>query len=719
MPWSSSNQYKDREPHLTSNECSQALSAFFLAPVDLSIATEASSHPSGLRSLFGQPYVYAGGGLGNMDECPLQVCLAGGTARNSLTFASVCVPEGCDALDLAADDFAEKVKLSSEASVDPELAEEYHVLNARIAELNKFLGTGWTCGEYNVPFRFFPFGGLYLMLFTLLLATTATATFWKRRRSSTSTRTRTHSHFQEKPVDPLLSPEQDSLLRGNERQKETKESSPQLDVPVREKGYLFRHLMSDWNVWSNIRKLFVRRDATACLDGLRVLSMFWIILGHVMAIQSSSGGGYSNPKEFLPPDGLTTKLPGQLLFASRFAVDTFLFISGFLVVRVMCAKMPRSEEQNFGWRYLSTVPGLLFHRLLRILPLYGMSLGFWTEIAPQLGSGPFWYQWESFLAPCRLFGWTNWLFVNNFFPWDMPNVETCFYHSWYLAVDLQLFIVAPLLVFWYQQFPKEGKIATATLMASSILITMALSFLRKWSINTFDGAAVARFDVEAYAKPHIRGQTYIAGMLLGMILQDRILSLRVTVKTRLAMAAAIITLFVVTFITVTGAYSRRACRYEEWPELSDCGSTWTSGQTFWYTATSRPFWALSIAVICYLCLQGAGGLVNDFLSHPFWTPLSHLTFGAYLVHPIVIFVYQFGDRQKEPFRMSTFLLDYLSMSMVSFGFSLLLALIVELPCANVSKRLFSRKRFDQRPVDTEELLSAGESNGKKYGSILM
>jgi hypothetical protein len=81
-----------------------------------------------------------------MDECPLQVCLAGGTSRDSLTFASVCVPAQCDALDLAADDFVEKLHLSSQVSVDPELAHEYNVLHERIAELNKFLGTGWTCG---------------------------------------------------------------------------------------------------------------------------------------------------------------------------------------------------------------------------------------------------------------------------------------------------------------------------------------------------------------------------------------------------------------------------------------------------------------------------------------------------------------------------------------------------------------------------------------------
>jgi peptidoglycan/LPS O-acetylase OafA/YrhL len=563
----------------------------------------------------------------------------------------------------------------------------------------------------------FPFGGIYVLVSTLLIGLTATATLWKPKR-------RSHPN-QQKDSSSKKFVARDVLASYQEEKKEYTPKTSQVDDGVDDECCAAPAtpptFLSDFNVFINVRKLFIRREATACLDGLRTVSILFVILGHTMAIQSSSGGGYSNPWEFLPPTGLTTTIPGQILFASRFAVDTFLFISGFLVVYVICAKMPDiRENQSFGKRYVATIPGLVLHRLLRILPLYVMTLGFWIEIAPRLGSGPFWYQWENFLAPCRAFGWTNLLFVNNFFPWDMPNVETCFYHSWYLAVDMQLFIVAPLLVFWYQRSPRGGKIATATLMTLSILVTFVLAYYRKWSINTFDGAAVARFDVEGYAKPHVRAQTYLAGMLLAMMLQDRMRNLSLTLTTRLAMVTAILILTLVSFITAAGAYSRRACRYEEWPELNECGSTWTAGQTFWYAATSRAFWALGIGIICFLCLQGAGGMVNTLLSLPVWTPLSYLSFGAYLLHPIVIFVYQFGDRQKESFRLSTFGLDYLAVSIVSFALSLAFTLIVELPCASISKRLLSRRegRALQRPADFEKLLADVETSGNRYGSIV-
>ena len=150
---------------------------------------------------------------------------------------------------------------------------------------------------------------------------------------------------------------------------------------------------------------------------------------------------------------------------------------------------------------------------------------------------------------------------------------------------------------------------------ASVLATMWLAWTRKWSINTFDGAAVARFDVEGYAKPHIRAQAYLAGMLMGMTIQDSSpLTIRTTWKTHMAMLLALVMLLTISFVTITGAYSRRACRYEEWPSQSECGSTWTMTQTFLYAATSRAIWSLAVCIMMYLCLQGAGGAINQFLS---------------------------------------------------------------------------------------------------------
>jgi hypothetical protein len=135
--WTSS--LDSESPLLTSDRCSRALGTFIEDATALALATEASSHPTGLLSLYAQPWVYAGGGLGNMDKCPLQTCLAGaGTRRDSLKFTNVCMVPACTTYDLAVEDSNSAVR------------RPYHHYSRPIA---LWVATG--CGHVFVHFRVF------------------------------------------------------------------------------------------------------------------------------------------------------------------------------------------------------------------------------------------------------------------------------------------------------------------------------------------------------------------------------------------------------------------------------------------------------------------------------------------------------------------------------------------------------------------------------------
>ena len=548
-------------PLLTSASCSQALSIFLQNPISLAIATESSSHPSGLISLVHQPYNYAGGGLGNIQECPLVSCLAG--SQNSIVVAHACVPPDCTALDLSSDDWIATlqriVSRDEEDGNNHDITNEYIRLHSTIRELNQFLKTGWTCGEYTVPWKWWP-TGVYQIVFCGLGFLTIIGTYYITHKRPNDNNNNNHNNNNNNSSN-------DDIVLDEE---EKKEAHVTIHSWSQQKQDTFWMVAKHWNLYTNAAKLFHRRPATACLDGLRVISILWIILGHVMAIQSSSGGGYSNPADFLPPRGMTTRLSGQWLFASRFAVDTFLVISGYLVVQgVLKVSQPshlhnhsqtQTQTHYFGfvWQYITTIPKLFFGRILRLLPLYIMLLGSWMYIAPHLGGGPFWYQWQALLQPCHDYGWTNLLFVNNFYPPGLTNTQTCFYHSWYLAVDVQLFLLAPILIYQFQQHPRGAQYTTLILMLLSMAVTGYLSYTRQWSINTFDGAAVVRFDVEGYAKPHIRAQAYLAGMGVAFSLsfasQRRWVTGVPSWRHTVLMGLAIVTCMVLTVITVTGAY---------------------------------------------------------------------------------------------------------------------------------------------------------------------
>ena len=664
--WSISSSRDSQAPLLTSLSCYDALVDFFQngSSFLLAVTTESSSHPTGLDSLRAQPWVYAGGGLGNMDECPMQVCLAGGTKQDSLTFASVCMIPECDAYDLAAEDFPARLQIASFQATetkDSKMITEYVQLHERIAQVNKFLKTGWVCGEYKVDWEIFP-SIIYIGVSLALIALCCKGTFFRHKATKDDSKSCTETQISDENGG-------EEIMNGRMVHNGTNERKFSLltsCIPP-------ERFWSAWDMSKHLTRICVQRPETSCLDGLKFGSILWIISGHVMAIQSSSGPGYLNPREFLPPTGVTTTLFGQLLFSSRFAVDTFLCISGYLAVRVLKRKLHPQPR-------ISEIFSVLAFRIIRILPLYLMCMGFWILVAPHLGSGPFWYQWENFLEPCRRYWWTNIMFLNNFLPWSTPTTNTCFYHSWYLAVDVQLFFIfAPWLVILYRRNDFFARKITLFLWCASVILTAVLAYKRRWSMNTFDGAAVALFDIEGYAKPHVRAQSYLSGMLVAMIPHTR----ERYNRNSLAIALCVLGLALMAFVTVTGAYSRRACNFEELPFINDCGSTWNPWMTFLFTAFSRAVWSICIAIIMHLCLERRGGAVGTFLSWRIWTPLAKLSFGAYLIHPIVIYVWQLGGREKITFSLFSFLMDFTSVSVVSFVFSAVAALLIEFPFSSL------------------------------------
>jgi peptidoglycan/LPS O-acetylase OafA/YrhL len=697
--WTIATDHNLITPLLVSNTCSISLSNFFQNGSSQLLAetAEAQSHPSGLNSLFAQPWVWASGGLGNIDECPLQVCLAGGTLRDSLVFASACVVPECTAFDLAADDFPASIERSSQGASnfeDQSVITGYISSFRRLGEINEFLKTGWVCGEYKADWSIG--STLYLCVVCVLLLLSCIGTFAKR---SARKQLEYYNRLQREEVcieekKEELAPIIDNNNNNNNNIKD--ESMPE------------NQFWAAWDMSAHLKKLCTRRPETACLDGLKFGSIVWVMLGHIVAIQSSTGPGYLNPSKVLPPHGFTTTLGGQLVFSSRFAVDTFLCISGYLVVHILKRKLSRSPSL---WDILS----LLALRILRILPLYGMCLGFWMFVAPHLGSGPFWYQWQFYLEPCKNYWWTNFLFVNNFLPWEKPTTDSCFYHSWYLALDVQLFFLfGPWLVLLYLKSHKLGRRATAFLWCLSVVITAFLSYTRKWSANTLDGRSAVLFDIEGYAKPHVRCQSYLAGMFVAMMPHARN---RVHSKTR-SMLLALFGLATMSLITVTGAYSRRACQFQELPSTSDCGSSWSPLTTFFYTAFGRAIWSICIAIVMRLCLERQGGMVGSILSWSIWTPLAHLSFGVYLIHPMIIFIWKLGDRQKMTFRVLSYLMDFTSISVVSFVFSLVAALLVEFPFCALLRPMTTRSKKvnDENPSLIPSIESIPLQYQNSYGT---
>jgi len=74
---------------------------------------------------------------------------------------------------------------------------------------------------------------------------------------------------------------------------------------------------------------------------------------------------------------------------------------------------------------------------------------------------------------CRRNWWHNLLYINNLITYDPegePTDSMCFGESWYLAVDMQLFLVTPTIVFLVWKWRRVG-LAILTLVTIGSVVT--------------------------------------------------------------------------------------------------------------------------------------------------------------------------------------------------------------------------------------------------------
>lgn len=76
-------------------------------------------------------------------------------------------------------------------------------------------------------------------------------------------------------------------------------------------------------------------DSILCLNGIRVLSMAWVVLGHTFLI-GLTAMPLKFPKQALDAIGNPTY---QFIVNAFFSVDSFFYLSGFLVCSSMLKKL--------------------------------------------------------------------------------------------------------------------------------------------------------------------------------------------------------------------------------------------------------------------------------------------------------------------------------------------------------------------------------------------
>jgi len=429
------------------------------------------------------------------------------------------------------------------------------------------------------------------------------------------------------------------------------------------------------------------RNTLDLMNGVRVMSICWVIVGHVVFLRGLNSAVYNYYE--IGPYLSETKV--ALIYGGEYAVDTFFWLSGMLMTYLFIAQLARAGNFNPKDWFL-----VYFHRFFRILPAYIFVLCFLWAFTKYIGYGPFWINGNTIFNECSDYWYANFLFLNNFIPHG--KASQCMPWTWYLANDMQFFLVTPVMLYFYYKFHK--------LVGWSSVTGMIL-------LNMLSGALISdHFDLYVrgpdpdgnefnyiYTKPYCRCGAYALGIACGMVLYARNHMKKTGAsfdKVGDFIAKAVDYTWIRWLLYLLGVALINIFIFIEhtaWKEYFEHGhDTWTDSQHhFWY-GCSRIMFILGLSCLLLPMLLGHGKFIASILSGSVWTPLARLSFSTYLIHYGVLWTVIASQKKGYYLCDSNLFIDTLWGMPCSFAAAVPVYLMIESPFISLEKVLFKKAK---------------------------
>ncbi|XP_061727277.1 O-acyltransferase like protein-like isoform X2 [Cydia pomonella] len=378
--------------------------------------------------------------------------------------------------------------------------------------------------------------------------------------------------------------------------------------------YILKKEPERWHEWlctfslhRNTRLLTVAPGGLPCLHGIRALSVLWIIMLH-----SSLQLRHHSVNEKDISENVSSEQRYLGVAAGHLAVDSFFVLSGLLLVYTSAGKTESLSLRNLPRFYLI--------RYVRLFPLLAAAV-LLRAAEPRVTDGPTAVDRAQEPVRCRKYWWSALLHVQNI----VNPREMCLGHSWYLSVDMQLYVVSALLLCaaGRRVWPALGAAALASTAA-------ALAFCFYYNFHDTTSDLPRNWSLESttvywtwyYYNPIVRSPPFFIGMLLGYslyILKTEKLHLPKWSIWLCYSGALMLSLLVM----LADHPGMRAFFHEHQAARNA------------KLALYRSCWALALGWLIFACTQGYGGPVNWFLSLGLWRYVARVSYAMYLFSNIL------------------------------------------------------------------------------------
>ncbi|XP_070385945.1 nose resistant to fluoxetine protein 6-like isoform X2 [Dermacentor albipictus] len=357
-----------------------------------------------------------------------------------------------------------------------------------------------------------------------------------------------------------------------------------------------------------------------------------------------------------------------ILSAGFVAVDTFFFMSGYLLYYVL-----NKQNQN---RAVVAVIALLRRFIRGTIPMFFMIMCIY--LLPLIASGPNSKEfYDRFYTEVRDHWWHLLVQIRNWRSQDFDVATMA--HLWYLSVDYQLFIVALVVI---QTFRRK-KWLVAFIFAGLSLLCCGIA---SWEIY---GTHMLPFIVSLYPSYKVVLDTTTYYYELPFYHAVCFFSGCITFTLVEQYGKAKISKMIQALLWCTALFCGLCCLFMKlaWNRSEERR---TETIRMFAAFSDRILWSICMAWFSFACITGRGGIVNGFLSWKGFAPLGRLSFGVYLIHVPFYHVMNRISRERRFYSHFTMVSNCFVVLTWSYILSYILSIACELPFAHLEKLVFMR-----------------------------
>ncbi|XP_057668043.1 nose resistant to fluoxetine protein 6-like isoform X1 [Diorhabda carinulata] len=419
-----------------------------------------------------------------------------------------------------------------------------------------------------------------------------------------------------------------------------------------------------FSVYSNIRKIIQtsknHTEQIQVFNGIKTISMAWILAGHAMNAW--------NKYPVINDDVISRKIEDIKIFyitGSQLAVDTFFYMSGFLVAFIY---MKQKSKPLF--LQIKSFPTLIIYRYIRLTPAVAVLFFFSITIFKFMGDGPVWLEGIKVITDtCQKHYLSFFTYTQNYVNHD----DICLIHTWYLSADMQLFVFSTMFLISLSVLltkdPKNFHLVMMICLSINVFFIF-LPLITKLIWNNYDNL----FDT------HSRAIDYTVGIMMGIFLREtknKPFLFNKFPKTQMVNIMA--------WLIVLPLMGGCTILYEEFIYTGKYSHTI---QSLFYSFY-RPIWCIGLSWIVYACYYGYGGIISWILTRPI-LQTSKLSYCMYIVHALPIIHSVLSDKTKLYFSDWICFFNWCALFTISIIISFIWVLAFESPMITIEKLIFGR-----------------------------